>query len=137
MALTFKHGKSAYFKISVTGSTIVLSSGLDDISYDREVETADVTTFGDGDRNFLPGLRTGTFQVSGHWASTYEIGIHPLLGGSTLVTARYGPQGSGTGSPYRQVSTIITNYSVGSPVDDKVSMSLTFQMSGSVSTGTF
>lgn len=137
MALTFKHGKAAYLKISVTGSTVVLSSGLDDIGYDREVETADVTTFGDNDRNFLPGLRNGTFSLSGHWASTYAATIEAMIGGSTLPTVRFGPQGSASGSPYRSVSTIITGYSIGAPVDDKVSMSLSLQMSGAVSTGTF
>lgn len=137
MALTFKHGKSSYLKASITGSTVTLSSGLDEISWDRTVDTAEVTTFGDGDKNFLPGLRDSSFSLNGHWASTYELLIDGWLGSSSLVTITYGPQGNTTGFPKRTQSAIMTSLGVSNPVGDKVSMSIAFQGTGAVSTGVF
>ncbi len=138
MAVNFKHGKATYLQIIHTGaSTWVMSSGLDDIGFDREADTAEVTTFGDNDRNFLPGLRGGSFSLSGHWASTYESRIGSMLGSTAVVTLKFGPQGSVASSPFRTANALLTSYTVSNPVDDKVSMSLNFQVTGAVTTGSF
>ena len=69
MAPNFKHGKGAFFSMtSSTGGTINCSSGVDDSSLERTVETAEVTTYGDDDKVYLSGLRDATIPVAGHFA---------------------------------------------------------------------
>lgn len=138
MAPSFRSGKSAYFSLtSATGGTINYSSGLDDASIERAANALDVTTFGDSDKVYIAGLRDGTLSLSGHFASTYEEKLSALLGHSTTPQWVYGPES--TSNTRRKLSggAILTEFSIGSPVDDKVSMSFSLQLSGTVTSTTF
>lgn len=141
MAPTFRHGKAATIKLVVGatistagvatgGTTRDLSSGLTDHSIGRTVETADITTYGDTDRTFLAGLRTGTVTGSGLFASTYEDILAPLLGVSTGLLIKASPHGAVSGRSLITCPVILTDLSVGVPVGDKVSYSISFQRSG-------
>lgn len=137
---TFVHGKGAYFALSNTSSTsalINMSSGIEEVSFPRTVDTSEVTTYGDNDRNYIAGLRSGTVSVTGIFASTYEEKIAPLLGDSRLFPLVFGPAGSAVNSRKEKAVGIITNYEVGAPVGDKVSMKFTVQVSGAVTSTKF
>lgn len=138
MAPSFRSAKNSFFSItSATGGTVNLSSGLDDASLERVVNALDVTTFGDSDKNYIAGLRDATLSLSGHFASTYELFLSAMLGASTNPNWIYGPES--TANNRRKVSgaAVLTNYTVGGSVDDKVSMSLTVQCSGAITASTF
>lgn len=140
MPPTFRHGKNAYFDFtSSTGGTVNASSGLDDSGLERMVETAEVTTYGKGDKVYLSGLRDATVNVSGHFASTHARKIDPLLGWSSGTNWTYGPHGNSTGVSYRKYTgnAHITNYKIGSPIGDKVSFSLDLQVSGAITSTNF
>jgi hypothetical protein len=140
MPPVFRHGKGAFFSLTNTaGSVINLSSGVDSVSQDRTVETADVTTFGDNDRNFIPGLRTGAFSVSGHMSSTHAQNIDALLGHSTLPSFVYGPHGNTTGGNKRKYTgtAIVTQLSYSAEVGGKVSFSMNLQTSGAITSTHF
>lgn len=138
MAPTFRHGKGAYFSLSDSaGATINYSSGLDSITLNRTGETADVTTFGDNDRNFIPGLRVATISGAGHFASTYEEKLSASLGHSTLLTWVYGPESTSNTRRKLTGSAILTAFSVETPVGDKASMSFELQCTGTVTSTTF
>jgi len=138
MAPTFRHGKEAYFAMSDTaGSTFNCSSGLDDSSLERSVDTAEVTAYGDDDKVYLAGLRDATVPVSGHFASTYDAKLQTMLAHSTGTTWTYGPAGNSTGLRKFRGNGIITSMTVGSPVGDKVSASWTLQVSGPITSTTF
>jgi hypothetical protein len=133
MAPTFRHGKAAVLTLSDTaGTTFTLSSGLDDCSLDTTVETADVTTFGDDDRVYLSGLRTHSWSASGHMSSTHEGKLRGMLGNTTASNLGYGPHGNTTGFTKYEAETHITGYSVQSPVGDKVSFSISGQVTGPI-----
>jgi hypothetical protein len=137
MAPNFKHGRGALFKMTDSAAaTINYSSGLDDCSLSRSLDTAEVTTFGDSDKNYIPGLRDSSFSVSGHWASTYAKKLDASLGHSTLLTWTYWPESTATGSLFFTGAGILTGYEVGSPVGDKVSMSFSVQCSGAITRST-
>jgi hypothetical protein len=131
MAPTFRHGKGAHLSVVFGGTTYNLSSGVDDTTMERMADTAEVTTYGDNDRNYIAGLRDGSWSVAGTFASTYEL-ISSHMGSTALGTVRFGPHGTTTGYPKFQASILLTQFNVGAPVDDKISMDLTFQRSGAL-----
>lgn len=137
---SFVHGKGAYFALSNTSSTaglINLSSGIEEVTLPRSVDTAEVTSYGDNDRNYIAGLRSGTVSVSGIWASTYEEKIAPLLGSATLFPFSFGPAGNASGRRREKGTAILTSYEVGAPVGDKVSMKIDLQITGAVTSTSF
>lgn len=135
---TFRHGKGSYFSLtSATGGTINFSSGLDEVTLSRSVKTADVTHFGQSDMNYIPGLRDAKITCKGHWASTYESKLVGLLGWSTLPTWTLGPETTADHSRKETGVCILTDYVIGAPVGDKVSMSFNLQCSGTITATTF
>ncbi len=138
MAPTFRSGKSGYFSItSATGGTVNLSSGLSETSLNRVAQALKVTTYGDSDENFIPGLRDATITLSGHFASTYEPILAALLGSTGGGAWVFGPESTANGRRKTSGASVLTGYVVGAPVGDKVSMSLTLQCSGSITATTF
>lgn len=138
MAPVFRHGKSAFLSMSDTGgTTFTLSSGGDDASLNSNVETADVTTFGDNDRNYIAGLRNHDISFSGHFATTHEEKLRGMLGNSTATNFVFGPHGNTTGYTKLTGAAHMTQLSIGAPVGDKVSVSMSFQITGAVSSTKF
>jgi len=138
MAIVHRHGKSAHFSCSdAAAATLVLSSGLDDIGFDRSLDTAEITTFGENDRTYLVGLRGATLSFSGHFNSTQAALLDAMLGHSTSSTCILGPGGNTSGYHKYSFSANLTQIAVGSPVGDKVSMSGSFQVTGAVTSGTY
>lgn len=124
--------------VKISTTTYNLSSGLDDSTFDRSADTADVTTYGDSDKNFIATLRDGTFSAAGTFASTYEF-LASYLGSTSTITLTYGPHGNSTGASYPKYTctVLLTGFSAKAPVGDKVSMDLTFQRSGAVTSTHF
>ena len=130
--MAFVHGKGTDF--SVDGNNI--STYTDSVSLDRNIDTAETTAFGDDDRTYIAGLRGHTFTASGHWDSTldgYAIGMDD----GAVVAFEYGPEGSTAGDVKYSGNALITNYSQSSGVGDKASWSASFQVTGSVTRGTY
>ena len=138
MAPTFRSGKGAFFSItSATGGTVNLSSGLDTASINRVAQALKVTTFGDNDENYIPGLRDATIKLAGHFASTYEEKLFPLLGSTSGGAWVYGPESTADHRRKYSGNSVVTNVTIGSPVGDKVSISMDLQCSGTITSTTF
>lgn len=140
MAPTYRHSKIGYLSFtSSTGGTVNFSSGVDESSLERTVETAEVTAYGDNDKVYLAGLRDATVSASGHFASTYDEKLNPLLGSTTLSTITWGPHGNTTGQNRRKftASAILTSYSMDAPVGDKASIETEWQLTGAVTSTKF
>lgn len=130
---TFVHGKGSFFSItSSTGGTINLSSGIDDASFPRTVETAEVTTFGDNDKFYIVGLRDATISIAGHFNSSHAKKLEVLAGWSTQPTFVYAPEGTAAGSRKYTGKCILTSFEASGSASDKVSMSVDFQCSGAI-----
>lgn len=135
MAPVFRHGKGANFWLdNAAGSLIGLSSGVDDVTISRSLDTAEVTTFGDNDKNYIPGLRGATISVSGHFASTYAEILDALLGlSSASLSFEYSPDGSTAAARHLLKGECwMTGLEYGSPVSDKVGMSFDLLVTGAV-----
>lgn len=138
MALTPRHGKSAFFSITTsTGGVVTMSSGLNDAGLSRTVDTAEVTTFGDSDKEYLAGLRDASFSLSGNFTSTQSQTWTGNLGASTAPSFVYGPEGNTTGYRKYTGSVIVTGYDESSPIGDKISASISLQATGVITATVF
>jgi hypothetical protein len=138
MAPTFRHGKGGYLSLSDTaGTTFVLSSGLNDCSLQTAADMADVTTFGDNDRVYVPGLRNHTGSFSGLMASTHEEKLRGMIGNSTASNFAYGPQGNTTGYPKLTGALWVNQYTVSGGIGDASQISGSFQVNGAVASTKF
>lgn len=140
---TFKHGKNAHFALDGTaGSLVVISDTLNEVSLPREIETAETTAFGDGDKTYITGLGDATISLSGMFDSTVDTqiagNIANLKSGSvSSLSFEYGPSGSAASSPKLTGEALVTSYEVSSPVGDVITYSLELQVTGGITADTF
>ena len=140
---TFKHGKNAYLSLDGTAGTLVdISNTLNEISMPQEIETAETTAFGNGDKTYITGLGDATISLSGMFDATTDTliagDIANLKSGSvSSLTFEYGPAGSVAAQPKFTGEALITSYEVSSPVGDVVTYSLELQVTGGVTGTTF
>lgn len=134
MAVTFRHGKGANLKIyNASGSIVNLSSGIDEMSINRKLDLADVTTFGDNDKSYLVGLRDATISFSGNFASTHAEVLDGIFGHTTNPGFEFSPDGSTAAGRHLLTGTgMLTSLNYGASVGDKVTVSAEFQISGAV-----
>lgn len=141
--MAFVHGKNAVFKLDVTGGTLTdFSDSLDNVNFAGQRELADVTSFGDDDRAFIQGLRTGSFDISGQFDTdaadvTTEVMKLYTADSNTNFDFEYGPGGSSSGYQKITGKCIVTAFQIGSNVSDKVTFSFTAQVTGEITVGTY
>ena len=140
---TFVHGKNAYFALDGTAASLVsIGDTLNDITMPREIETAETTAFGDGDKTYITGLADATISLSGMFDSTVDTMINGNIanlksGSVATLSFEYGPTGSAGSSPKFTGEALITSYEIGSPVGDVITYSLELQVTGGVTATTF
>lgn len=140
MAPTFRHSRTASFKITTTaGATMNLSSGLKECNLARQVDTADVTHFHPTivDRSFVIGFRSGEFSVSGMWSTTHVVQLDALLGSTAGGLFTFGPESTTSGRRKYTGASILTSLEYGASIDDMVSMSANFKVNGAVTVNTY
>jgi hypothetical protein len=131
MAPIFKHGRTAVLSLTTsTAGTIVFSSGLDDSELKFAVDTAETTVFGNTDKTYIVGLKDKTFSVSGHLSSTHAPKLFAMVGWSTGTSVNYHPLSTANGFPHIKGSALVTDYTIGAAVGDKVNAGLDLQGSG-------
>lgn len=107
------------------------------MDFSRDVDTPEVTTFGDDDREYIVGLRGSTISASGFWDATLDGVIGQVVGNATTLTFEYGPQGSDSGDVRYTGECILQSYSPSSPVDSAASWSADFIITGAVTRNTY
>jgi len=135
---TFRHGKSAVFKIDDSGGTLRdISNSLNSISFPREAEVLETTSFGSSDRTYIVGFKNGTISIEGSFDATYDGYLAGILGQDATVSFEYGPEGSTSTYTKYTGECIMTSYESTAGVGDVVSYSAEFQISGAVTRGTY
>ena len=128
----FIHGKGA--AVSVDGKS--LGTFSNSITFSREADTHDVTTFGKNSKVYAPGLKDGTAKIEGIYDSTASTGpgavLRPLVGAAE-VTVVYHPEGStGSGKPVATVDALVTTYEESAPVADMITFTAELQLSDDI-----
>lgn len=128
--MAFIHGKNT----KVLVNQYDLSAFLNNTDMTWEVDTPETTTYGNDDRVFIGGLRGSTLSFSGFYdatsATTVDAIIPPDLGNATAKLLSYATSGFTVGNRVYSVQSFYTNYTVSSPVDGVVGISLDTQGTG-------
>lgn len=131
--MAFVHGKVS--EITVDGDD--LSAYCNNISFNRTVDSHDVTTFGKASHCFAAGLLTGEATISGIYdnaATGPRDVLRPLLVAGAPVPVVYSVEGAGMGLPSDTVDVIITAYNETTAVADMVMWEATLQLTDDVVT---
>jgi hypothetical protein len=120
----------------IIGQELALTGYLDQFTVTRDVQTVDVTTFGRNDREFIPGIGSGSMSVGGVFDRT---GIDAEYWGNIasaageLVTVGIG--GTAIGNQVHVGRVRQGSYTVSASVEDAVRISGTFDFDAGVRMG--
>jgi hypothetical protein len=107
-------------------------------TYNRSVDTYDVTGYGKTSKVFTAGLKDGTITLEGFYDATASTGsrvvLQPLFDARAEVVFVYKPEGTGTGKPQNSCSVVVKAYNESAPVADLIQWTAELQVSGSVTT---
>lgn len=135
---TFRHGKAAVFKIDDSGGTLRnISDTLNSVTFPREAEVLETTSFGSSDRTYIVGFKNGTISIEGSFDATVDGYLAGVLGQDATLSFEYGPEGSTSTYTKYTGECIMTSYENSAGVGDVVSFSAEFQISGAVTRGTY
>jgi len=124
-------GKTSY--LSIDGTDV--SAQTDQESLNRVIDQLEVTTFGNDDKAFIPGLRSFDLSSGGLWDDTIDAVIDGADDGSTVAFV-FGPEGNDSGDVQYSGSCYLSGYNIDSPVAGSVTYSASFQPTGTVTRGT-
>lgn len=117
--MPFLHGKNT----AVLWNTTVMSGYLQQTDFEVSVETHDVTTYGKGWKEHIPGLLDSTTGFQGIYDAAAGTVIEAALGTDSGVLTYCPAGGTAIGEKARLVSVTSANYSESSPVGDVVKSS--------------
>lgn len=134
--MAFRHGKGFDLKLDSTAGTLVdFSNALDDVSLNRDMNPAEVTAFGDNDREFVKGLRGATISCSGHFESTHAVvldGIFADTDDAATYTFELSPETTASSRHLFTGECVMTSLEYTGNVDDKVGMAFELLITGAV-----
>ena len=135
---TFRHGKSASFKVdNNAGSLTDISNTLNSVSFPREAETLETTSFGSSDRSYVIGFTGATISIEGSFDATVATHWAALVGKTDSVSFEYGPEGTTATFTKYTGEAFLTSYETSAGVGDIVSYSAEFQITGAVTRGAY
>jgi hypothetical protein len=135
---TFRHGKNASFKVdNAAGSLTDISTTLNSVTFPREIETLETTSFGSSNRSYVVGFTDATISIEGSFDATVDAHLAGILGQEASVSFEYGPEG--TTSTYTKYTgeCYMTSYETSAGVGDIVAFSAEFQVTGAITRGAF
>lgn len=135
---TFRHGKAAVFKIDDSGGTLRdISNTLNSVSFPREAEVLETTSFGSSDRSYVVGFKNQTISIEGSFDATVDGYLAGVLGAADSLSFEYGPEGSTATYTKYTGECFLTSYETSAGVGDIVSYSAEFQITGAVTRGAY
>ena len=137
------HGKDSYFAVEDAAGAAVknLTTYITDIDETLTQDVAETTTKGQTAKTYVQGHTDATISISGRWDNTATTGpdvvLRGLIGDVGTVSFEFGPEGNSTGDIKYSGECICTSYAISSPLADVVGFTADFQVTGTVTIGTF
>lgn len=129
--MSFIHGKGVVHTIDGKSLTAYTNK----ITFKRESDVHDVTTFGKNSKVYFAGLKDGSAKMEGIYDNTATTGpgavLRPMIGG-VAVDLVFRPEGSAVGRPTSTVSVIVKSYEEDSSVKDMITFSADLQFSSDI-----
>jgi len=130
--MAFAHGKDT----KLTVATKDISPYTKTSSYEMNADFHDTSGYGVTNKTKQGGLKDGKFTCSGTYDNTALLGprnvLHGLVGTSVAVVRNV--EGTGAGKPNDAFTAVLVKYVETNPVDDMVTWSADFEISGPVVT---
>ena len=118
------------------GGTLIAHATEGSISL--SMDTRDATTkSSSGTRDLLEATKSGTISVSALYAEDAAYGVEDLMtawSGRSTLTVKFSTEV--TGDRYWEASAYVTSLEVNASMEDNVSYSATFELSGTITYGT-
>jgi hypothetical protein len=136
--MAFSHGKAAVIKIDNAAGTLTDISNVSNAGdLSNSLGTGETTSFGQGDKTFIAGLREGTFSIGGSYDNNVDKTIKEMIdaiANGTLATMslEYYPAGNTTGKVKYACENIPTSYTVSTPVGGVSTFKLDLQRTGAL-----
>lgn len=116
---------------SITINSVDLSDHSNSVTLNYEVDSIEVTAFGDSGHSFDGGLQNNTLEITLHQdfaASSVEASIYPLVGTQTTVVIKPTSDAVGASNPsYTLTNTYLASHNpVAGGVGELAATSLTF-----------
>ena len=135
--MAFVHGKSAYFSIADSGDVARdISAYLNSVDFPRAADVVEVSCFGSTPKAYLAGLTDATITIEGRWDPTVDGYLDGIVGLDSQAWI-YGPAGSTGGYVKYSGNCICTAYSPPANLTEAVRFTASFQVTGTISRGTF
>lgn len=131
------HGKDAFF----SWNSVTLSTYTNQITESLSTDSAETSTMGLASKTYLPGLRDGTFSISGIFDGAAGLEDATLAAGylaNTIAAFEFRANSAvvGVNNPKFTGNAFITSYEVDAGIGDAVSFSADFQVTGNVTRAT-
>jgi hypothetical protein len=132
--MAFRHGKNT----AVFYNGADLSSYFNEASVSQDIETAEVTAFGDDAKKYITGLQDGTLSAAGMFDGSegaIDSVLSSVIGAENSDVITLAPDGVTVGKRAYSAAVRETSYEISSPVSDVVSANLEVQATDGVNTG--
>jgi len=128
--MAFRHGRFA----EITVNSDNLSTFCDQADLDIDVDDAETSTFGVSWKTYIAGLAGASVELAGNFDPTATTGpasaLTSLIGDDPFAVIL--EPGGAAVTQHRQFNAILTKYTEGAPVGDKVTFSATLLVTGAV-----
>ncbi len=134
--MAFVFGTKAELAMDPLGGTsysVTLDCAMSEITLERELDEAEVTTLCSTIKDYIPGLAESTLEFEGLFdddASGVDFQLDNIYG--EVVSWRYRPAGTGTGLPEYTFDGFLQQYAIEATVDEAVTIEGTIRLTGSV-----
>lgn len=136
--MSFVHGKAGFIQVDdSSGTPVDLSDFVTKVTWPRDFDTAEVSTFGVDSKQYVGGLMDSKVSMEGPWDAVVDAHFQGILGSATLKTVEHGPTGNTAGMRKLSAEGFITSYEVETGVDDAIKWKAEIQISGDVTAGTY
>lgn len=136
--MAFVFGTAAELAMDPAGGTsytVTLDCAMNELTLERELDEAEVTTFCSTIKDYIPGLAETTLEFEGLYqsgATEVDFQLNNIFGSSTIPAWRYRPAGTGTGLPEYTFRGFLQEYSIEATVDEAVTIEGTIRVTNSV-----
>lgn len=127
------HGSTARFFVN----GIDVSAYADSVASAFERETADVTTFGEGSKQYIPGLKDASIPFDGPMHSETADLLYELYADGDIFPFEYWPSGTAIDQPHYSGFLFVSAIEISSEVSDPNALSGGFQITGDVERAAF
>lgn len=136
-----KRGISSDVRLDDSAGTLIdISTQCTEFNLTNSVESFDVTAFQSTNKEYLVGFSDGKISINGFvdaTINTHLMGLVATSGSGSTRSFQWGPEGTTAGLPKFTGECFVTDYAPKSSVSGANTFSLSLQITGAITVGTY